>query len=112
LVSGLSLLTGISFAIIYAPCITPTMSEIMGMASQRESAVAGWFLALVYAIGINATFGITALVLVLWLKNRGVVRRNIRLIKNNFGAIVLILALLNITGLMRYYKAMILGSVL
>jgi len=48
---------GISFAFIYSPCITPIMSDIMGIASQRETAVEGWYLAFVYGVGINAAFG-------------------------------------------------------
>ncbi|MBE9542312.1 MAG: hypothetical protein IMF01_08335, partial [Proteobacteria bacterium] len=39
LLSILSLLIGITFAIMYSPCITPTLSEIMGLASQRGTAV-------------------------------------------------------------------------
>lgn len=111
-VGGLSLLTGVSFAIIYAPCITPTMSAIMGLASRRETAVEGWYLALVYGGGISVAFGAVALVLILWLGRSAVGRRNMRRLKGCFGAIVLLLALLNMTGLMRHYKAMILGSVL
>ena len=111
-ISGLSLLTGISFSIIYAPCITPTMSNIMALASQRETAMEGWYLALAYGIGICAALGLTALALILGLKKSGFVMRNARLMKSHCGAMVLVLALLNMTGLMRHYKAMILGSVL
>ena len=110
--SGVSLLTGISFAFIYAPCITPTMSEIMALASQRATAIEGWYLALAYGTGICAAFGITALGLVLVLGNSVFVMRNVRLMKNHCSAVVFVLALLNMTGLMRHYKAMILGSVL
>lgn len=111
-VSTLSMLTGISFAIVYAPCITPTMSEIMAMASQRATAIEGWYLALNYGIGVTAAFGLTALALIMGLKKSGFVMRNVRLVKDNFSAVVLVLALLNMTGLMRHYKALILGSVL
>ena len=45
LLSALSLLMGVSFSLIYSPCITPMLSDIMGIASQRNTAVEGWYLA-------------------------------------------------------------------
>jgi cytochrome c-type biogenesis protein len=109
LLSALSLFVGISFAFIYSPCITPTMSDIMGIASQSQTAVEGWRLALMYGLGICAAFGVTGVGLVLLSRRSGVVMQNARLIKNICGIIVLIPALLAITGLMRHYKAFVLG---
>jgi cytochrome c-type biogenesis protein len=109
LLSALSLFIGISFALIYSPCITPTMSDIMGIASQPQTAVEGWRLALVYGTGICAAFGLTGVVLILLLKRSGFVIQNDRLIKNICGIIVLVPALLALTGLMRHYKAFVLG---
>jgi cytochrome c-type biogenesis protein len=109
LLSVLSLFVGISFALIYSPCITPTMSEIMGIASQSQTAVEGWRLALIYGLGICSAFGVTGVGLVLLSRRCGVVMQNGRLIKNICGIIVLIPALLALTGLMRHYKAFFLG---
>ncbi len=44
LVTG-ALLIGATFAIIYSPCITPALSEIMGLAARPKTAQSGWFLA-------------------------------------------------------------------
>ncbi|MFQ5582295.1 MAG: cytochrome c biogenesis protein CcdA [Mariprofundaceae bacterium] len=109
LLSALSLFVGISFALIYSPCITPTMSDIMGIASQSQTAVEGWHLALMYGIGICAAFGVVGIALVLLLRRSRVVIHNDRLIKNICGIIVLIPALLAMTGLMRHFKAFVLG---
>ena len=109
LLSALSLFIGISFAFIYSPCITPTLSDIMGVASQPQTAVEGWYLALMYGIGICVAFGVTGIALVLLLRRSIFVIRNSRLIKNICGIIVLVPALLAITGLMRHYKAFVLG---
>ena len=76
LLSLLSLFVGISFALIYSPCITPTMSDIMGMASQPQTAVEGWQLAVMYGIGICAAFGITGITLVLLLRRSWFVTQN------------------------------------
>ena len=109
LLSVLSLFIGITFAIMYSPCITPTLSDIMGLASQRGTAVEGWYLAFCYGLGISIALCMTAITLILILRKRETVLQNINLMKNICGIIVLIPALLNITGLMRHYKAFVLG---
>ncbi len=107
--SVLSLLIGITFAIIYSPCITPTLSEIMGLAAQRGTAIEGWFLAFFYGLGISIALGVTAIGLILLLRRRKIVRHHARLLIGIFGIIVLVPALLNITGQMHHYKAFFLG---
>jgi len=109
LLSGLSLLIGLSFALIYAPCITPTMSDIMSIASKPQTAVEGWQLAIMYGIGICAAFGLVGIALVLLLKRSTGVMQNPRLLKNICGIIVLIPAVLALTGTMRHFKAFFLG---
>lgn len=107
--SVLSLLIGVTFAIIYSPCITPTLSEIMGLAAQRGTAIEGWFLAFFYGLGISLALGVTTITLILFFRRRQLVRRHARLIIGICGLIVLVPALLNITGQMRHYKAFFLG---
>lgn len=108
-ISVLSLLIGICFAIIYSPCITPALSDIMGLASQRESAATGWYLALLYGLGISIALLLTALAVILLLARRTFVQNHLRLFIMACGLVVLVPALLNISGLMRHYKALILG---
>ena len=112
LVSGLSLFIGISFAIMYSPCITPMLSDIMGLASQRSTAIEGWYLAFCYGLGISLALCMVSVALILFLGKRERVLRNAGLIKNACGIILLALAFMNITGLMRHYKAFVLGFVL
>lgn len=107
--SVLSLLIGITFAIIYSPCITPALSDIMSLAAQRGTAVEGWFLAFSYGFGISIALGVTAIGLILLLRRRRIVRHHTRLIVGICGLLVLVPALLNITGQMRHYKAFFLG---
>ena len=108
-ISLLSLLIGICFALIYSPCITPALSDIMGLASQRESAIEGWYLALLYGLGISTALILTTLTIILLTRKRPVILNNICLLKNVCSLVLLVPALLNITGLMRHYKALILG---
>lgn len=112
LISVLSLLVGITFAIIYSPCITPMLSDIMGLASQRSTAIEGWYLAFFYGLGISIALGMTGVALILLARRRPIVLRNTNVIKNICGIILLALAIMNMTGLMRHYKAFVLGFVL
>jgi cytochrome c-type biogenesis protein len=109
LLSSLSLMMGITFAAIYSPCITPAMSTVMGLATQPDTASHGWLLALSYGLGLSLSFAVTGIALISLLRRFDVVARNASLLKDVCGAIVLIPALLNITGLMVYYKAFFLG---
>lgn len=112
LINALSLLIGITFAFIYSPCITPMLSDIMGLASQRDTAVEGWFLAFWYGLGISIALCMTSIALILLAGKRGFALRNASLIKNICGIILLVLAVMNLTGLMTHYKAFVLGFVL
>ena len=112
LLSTLSLLIGISFAFIYSPCITPMLSDIMGLASQRDTAAEGWFLAFCYGLGISIALCMTSIALILFVCKQKTTLRNTNLILNICGIILLILAVMNITGLMTHYKAFVLGFVL
>jgi len=112
LISALSLLIGAAFAIMYSPCITPMLSDIMGLASQRSTAVEGWYLAFFYGLGTTIALCLTAIALILFARKREAVMRNAVLIKNICAAILFILAVMNMAGLMRHYKAFVLGFVL
>lgn len=112
LINVLSLLVGATFAFVYSPCITPMLSDIMGLASQRDTAVEGWYLAFWYGLGISIALCMTSIALILLAGKRGVALRNASLIKNICGIILLVLAVMNLTGLMTHYKAFVLGFVL
>ena len=112
LLSVLSLIIGATLAIIYSPCITPMLSDIMGLASQRGTAVEGWYLAFCYGLGTSIALSMTSVALILFTGRLGFTLRYANAIKNICGFILLILAVMNITGLMRHYKAFVLGFAL
>ncbi len=109
LLIGLSLLVGFSFAIMYSPCITPMLSDIMGLASQRNTATEGWYLAFCYGLGISIAMGMVSVALIWLLGKREIVLRYANLLKNVCGITLLALAFMNMAGLMRHYKAFVLG---
>lgn len=103
------LILGISFAIVYSPCITPALSEIMGMTTRPETAVRGGVLALFYSLGIVAGLGLSAAVLILALRRIGAVTRNRGWLIGACGLILMFLGVMNVSGTMVYYKAFFLG---
>ena len=107
--AALSLVIGVTFALIYSPCITPTLSDIMGLATHPQTAVQGWFLALHYGLGLSLSLGVAGTTLVFLLSRSRAAMEKTRLLKNICGIILLIPAFLNITGLMIQYKAFFLG---
>lgn len=109
---GMSLIIGISFALMYSPCITPMLSDIMGLASQRSTAREGWYLAFFYGLGTSIAMCAFSIALIAVLGRRSVVWRNARWITDACAVVLLALALLNVSGLMTYYKAFLLGLAL
>ena len=110
--SAQSLLIGITFAIMYSPCITPMLSDIMGLASQRNTAVEGWYLALCYGLGTSIALSMTSIAIILFARKQQAVLRHASSIINICVLILLTLAVMNMSGLMRHYKAFVLGLVL
>lgn len=107
--AGLSLLLGLSLAVVYSPCITPTLSGILGIANLPETAVRGAVLAFFYGLGLSLAFALTGLVLIQLLTRVRATINNPATTSMICGLILSILALLNITGFMPYYKAFVLG---
>ena len=105
----MSLLLGVSFALVYSPCISPALSEILSMTSRSETAVRGGFLALFYSLGICLGLTVTGGVLVLALRRTAFAVRNARSLKDVCGLVLAVLGGMNVTGLMIYYKAFFLG---
>lgn len=110
--AAMSLLLGLGVAFVYSPCITPMLSAIMGIGSQRATAALGWWLALSYGLGSSIAICTVAVALILAMREREVVARHAAVIRTVCGVFVLALALLNLTGLMTWYKAFALGFAL
>ena len=100
-----SILLGVTFAIIYSPCITPTLSRILGLGIHPESAVRGGVLAFFYGLGMSLAFSMVGAALLLFLKSWSRAWSHAPWIKDGCAAIFLILSGMNLTGVMVYYKA-------
>lgn len=104
-----SVVLGSAFAATYSPCITPALSEIMGLAGRAETSVSGGTLAAFYGLGICLALILTGTVLVFLLTRFDVVVRNARAVRIICAFILAAFGILNITGMMIYYKAFFLG---
>lgn len=109
---GLALVIGFSFALMYSPCITPMLSDIMALASQRSTVGEGWVLAFFYGLGTSIAMCVFATALIAVLARWGAACRSARRISDACAAVLFVLALMNISGLMTYYKAFLLGLAL
>jgi len=103
---------GASLAIVYLPCITPTMSEIMNFGnSSTRLAGRGRTLLTTYALGLSCSFVLTGILVsaVVGLITGEKGRRAVAFIA---ALILLLLPLLLVTGWMMSYKTFLVGIVL
>ena len=92
-------LLGIVFALGWTPCIGPTLSAVLVLASDSGDPVRGALLATVYSLGIGIPFLLLAAGFGFAAKSVAFIKRHIRKI-NIFGGVVLIvLGLLIASGL-------------
>ncbi|MBF0370121.1 MAG: hypothetical protein HQL52_11760 [Magnetococcales bacterium] len=105
--TGMAFLIGCAFSFVYSPCITPELSIILGIGSRPETALEGAFYAFFYGSGMSFAMGLVAYALIFALKD-WLIRRQ-RLVLDVCGGVLVVLAGLNVSGVMVYYKAFILG---
>ncbi len=104
-----AIVLGGAFASTYSPCITPALSKIMGLAGRAETTVTGGILALFYGLGICLALTLTCTVLIFLLSKVSSVVRHAGVLRNISAALLAALGILNLTGMMIYYKAFFLG---
>lgn len=100
---------GVAFAFVYSPCIPPVLSKLLNYASIPENTVNGLLLLTVYGMGLSSAFvavGIPLAMAVGWQADKG---RRPGLIILGSAFFLMALGAMNITGLMVYYKAFLLG---
>jgi cytochrome c-type biogenesis protein len=89
-----SLLTGMAFAAGWTPCIGPTLSGVIAMATQEATVWQGTGLLLAYAAGLGIPFLLTAFALgsaTKWLKK---LSPHLRKVEIASGALLIVMALL------------------
>ena len=90
---------GIAFALGWTPCIGPTLSAVLSLATQTGSGVRGSLLALFYSLGLGVPFILLAMGFGWATRSVNFVRRNIRIFNIIGGSLLMLLGLLMATGL-------------
>ena len=95
---GGPLVVGAAFAIAWTPCVGPTLTAILGLASTTGSIWQGGLMLAVYSLGLAIPFLLTALAFSRMTSVFGVVKRNYRAIMAFGGAVLIVMGVLVFTG--------------
>ena len=100
-----SLLTGMAFAAGWTPCIGPTLSGVIALASQEATVLQGTGLLLVYAAGLGIPFILVAFSLgsaTRWLKK---LSPHLRKVEIASGILLLAMGFLLVTDQFQYFNS-------
>jgi cytochrome c-type biogenesis protein len=89
---------GVVFALSWTPCIGPTLTAVLTLASTTGGASRAALLAFVYALGLGIPFLIVAFAFQRGVTVFGFARRHARLITQIGGALLIAVGLLEVTG--------------
>jgi cytochrome c-type biogenesis protein len=106
---GGQFLLGLLLGIIWAPCTGPTLGVAIGLAAQSQTVWQAALMMLVFGLGAASFIALMGLVLRhIFVQRRGQALKSAHHIKRIFGALMLILGLLIVTGFDKSLEAQLL----
>ncbi len=98
---------GITLGIVWAPCTGPILASILALAAASKSVVSSFFLLLTYAIGAGIPMLLIAYGGQRALTGRRFIQQHAEAIKQVFGWILLITAILLYFGIFKRFEALL-----
>lgn len=95
---GGPLVAGAAFAVAWTPCVGPTLTAILGLASTSGEAWRGGVMLAVYSLGLAIPFLLTAVAFSRMTRGFAVVKRHYREIMALGGSVLIVMGVLVFTG--------------
>jgi cytochrome c-type biogenesis protein len=91
-------LLGLTFGLAWLPCLTPTLTAVVGLSSQEATAGRGAILGVFYCLGLGVPFVLVAMGLGWVTGTLAVIRRHARLLSLAGGTILVVFGILLMLG--------------
>jgi cytochrome c-type biogenesis protein len=91
-------LLGFTFGLAWTPCLTPTLSAVLGLATQQSTAGRGAVLSVAYCLGLGVPFILVAMGIGWVTGTLAFLRRHARQVSQVGGALLIVFGVLLLTG--------------